>query len=1036
MTQELRILIVEDLPSDVELAERELRTVLAEHTLHVVDNERDYFDALTSFAPDLIISDYMLPAFDGLTALQIARERLNFVPFVILTGSMNEDTAVECMKAGADDYVIKEHMKRLGPAVLSALNKKKAERERHQAIESLRGSEERLRLAQEIAEIGDWSWDIPTGRVNWSDQTYKIFGAPRKEPSFDFARSFVHPDDLEVWQTTVEEAVEKQEPFTLDYRAVRSDGKTVWVHNETRSIFNDRGEIAGYIGTIQDITELHHAREEASRALRILQFAIEQIPIPVIIAEAPHVDISHINQAAEDLLAKTPDDVRGIPLEEHREFWPTFYPDGTPYRPEDLPLTRAVQRGDVIWNTEIIIRRQDGDHWVSASAAPLRDEQGRIIAGIVAFPDLTERKRAELQLKEAILRQNEAVKAGNVGLWDWNLVTNSVHYSTEWKAQIGYEDHEINDDFEEWRSRIHPDDLEPTVQKVQHSVEERSQDHQVEFRFRHKDGSYRWILAKASVLQDDAGRPVRMLGSHADITERKQAEDALRESEERYRGLFNEALDMIHMVDQDGRIKDANPVELATMGYSREEYIGKPIMELIHPDNRVETAGRLKDVLAGREIRRFETALVNKQGEKVFVEANAVPQINDGKVVSARAILRNVTERKLADEERAQLEEQFHQAQKLESIGRLAGGVAHDLNNLLAPILGYGEMLLEDAVGVDPRREPLEEIVEASMRARDLVRQLLAFSRKQALEFKHIEVNTLLKNFEKLLRRTIREDIAIHLNLAEPLPSIKGDVGQLEQVVMNLTVNAQDAMPDGGTLTIETALAELDESYAAERQGVVPGSYVMLVVSDSGCGLDADVREHLFEPFFTTKEKDKGTGLGLATVYGIVKQHGGNIWAYGEPGMGASFKVYLPITTEPADGKEEILRTPSDLFGSETILLVEDSGQLRKLARTILKQRGYTVLVAAGGKEALALLEHHEGPVHMLLTDVVMPDMNGKQLFEQISARYPDIKTLYMSGYTDDVIVHHGVLEEGVHFIQKPFPVNALAIKVRELLDQ
>ncbi|HNU70406.1 MAG TPA: ATP-binding protein [Thermodesulfobacteriota bacterium] len=347
-------------------------------------------------------------------------------------------------------------------------------------------------------------------------------------------------------------------------------------------------------------------------------------------------------------------------------------------------------------------------------------------------------------------------------------------------------------------------------------------------------------------------------------------------------------------------------------------------------------------------------------------------------------------------------------------------------------------MLLTDTVGIDPRRGPLEEIVKACMRARDLVRQLLAFSRKQTLEIKPTDLNSLLRNFEKLLLRTIREDITMKLVLADPLSLIKGDIGQLEQVVMNLAVNAQDAMPEGGELIIQTAQVELDESYAAEHEGVTPGSYVMLAVSDTGCGLDARTREHLFEPFFTTKGKDKGTGLGLATVYGIIKQHGGNIWVYSEPGQGATFKIYLPVSaaSDHTAGRAAKATSAPDMRGSETIMLVEDNEQVRNLTLTFLNRQGYTVLVAGSGQEALRILNQHHGPVHLVLTDVVMPEMNGKQLFAQVSGRYPDARVLYMSGYTEDMIAHCGVMDAGIHFLQKPFSFTVLATKIREILGR
>ena len=390
---------------------------------------------------------------------------------------------------------------------------------------------------------------------------------------------------------------------------------------------------------------------------------------------------------------------------------------------------------------------------------------------------------------------------------------------------------------------------------------------------------------------------------------------------------------------------------------------------------------------------------------------------------------------KQAEDEKAKLEQQLKQNQRLESIGRLAGGVAHDLNNMLTPILGFGELLQKDFTGDEEQGEQLEEIVKAGRRARDLVGQLLVFGRKQALEFTNVDLNAVLKNFEKLLRSTIREDINIQLIPIESLPLIRGDIGRLEQVVMNLAVNAQDAMPDGGELTIETSVVNLDDSFSAQHDSVIPGPYVMLAVSDTGSGMDAEIREHIFEPFFTTKAKGKGTGLGLSTTYGIVKQHGGNIWVYSEPGKGTTFKIYLPVSGETQIEQKTAEKTYTAIHGSETILLVEDDEIVRKLALTVLKQSGYTILVAENGAEALLTLKSHDGPVHLLLTDVVMPGMNGRELFNMIIEKYPNLRVLYMSGYTDSVIAHHGVPERGVAFIQKPFAINDLAAKIREVLD-
>jgi PAS domain S-box-containing protein len=386
-----------------------------------------------------------------------------------------------------------------------------------------------------------------------------------------------------------------------------------------------------------------------------------------------------------------------------------------------------------------------------------------------------------------------------------------------------------------------------------------------------------------------------------DITDRKRAEEALRQSERQKELILNATAEMVAYYDTALHIIWANRAAGETVGKSPAELVGLHCYVVWRkrsepcPNCPVLKARENKTPCQG-EMQTPDGQYWLLRGYPVLDEA--------GRVSGLVEFTQNITERKRAEEEKARLEQHFHQAQRLESIGRLAGGAAHDLNNLLTPILGYGEMLLTDTAGDDPRRRWLEQIVKAGKRAQGLVCQLLAFGRKQTLEFKHIDLNSFLRNFAELLRRTIREDIAIHMILARTLPLIKGDVGKLEQVVSNLAVNAQDAMPNGGELTIETGVTELDEGYAAKHEGVTPGRYVMLVVSDTGCGMDAETRGHLFEPFFTTKEKDKGTGLGLATVYGIVKQHGGNVWAYSEPGLGAAFKVCLPVSPESPVSEE------------------------------------------------------------------------------------------------------------------------------------
>jgi PAS domain S-box-containing protein len=708
------------------------------------------------------------------------------------------------------------------------------------------------------------------------------------------------------------------------------------------------------------------------------------------------------------------------------------------FRAEDKPCTDCTNKklldadgkpvGVVVWEGRNPVT---GTYYINYDRA-VQWVDGRMVR-LQVSTDITGHRQAEEALREAVLKQKEAVRAANVGLWDWDLITNRVSYSAEWKRQIGYQEHEIGDELEEWISRIHPDDLEQTLEMSHQSLYLGHKYQEVEFRLRHRDGTYRWILSRGSVIRDNNGRPVRMLGSHVDITERLQAEKALRESERQKELILNTAGETIDYYDPGLRVIWVNRASAEAAGLRPEDMVGRHCYEIWHQRNEPCDNCHVLRTLYKKLPQQAETTTNDGRSWKM----KSYPVLDrQGNVTALVEFGQDITGSKLAEQEKERLTEQFHQAQKLESVGRLAGGVAHDLNNLLTPILGYSEMLLTDAAAYDPRRESLEEIVSAGRRARDLVRQLLAFSRKQTMELKNIDLNVLIRNFENLLRRTIREDVAISLELAPDLPLIRADVGQLEQVVMNLAVNAQDAMPEGGRMSIATNRAEYHETHACCDEKIAPGEYVVLSVSDNGCGMDEATRSHLFEPFFTTKEQGKGTGLGLATVYGIVKQHGGSISVHTAPGKGTTMKLHFPVSSSPALSGKRCVQAGENPCGSETIVLVEDEEKVLKLVLSILLNQGYTVFPASGGKEALDMLAAHEGAVHLLLTDVVMPEMNGKQLYGQVKRMYPDIKVLYMSGYTDEVIVRHGAMEEGGRFIQKPFSSQALAVMVRRVLDQ
>jgi PAS domain S-box-containing protein len=544
----------------------------------------------------------------------------------------------------------------------------------------------------------------------------------------------------------------------------------------------------------------------------------------------------------------------------------------------------------------------------------------------------------------------------------------------------------------------------------------------IEYRVARPEGDVRILLARAVPIRNEHGEIYRVAGVALDITESRQTELALLASGERFSRLTEASFDAID-ITEDGIVREANRGFLDMFGYRRvEEVIGRPITDFVAEDSRVDVERRVTNDIEGT----YELRGKRKDGKEIFLEATARMHAVGGKTTRITA-LRDTTERR-------SLETQVRQAQKMEAVGRLAGGVAHDFNNLLTVILSYTDMLLEGVSSNDPRGDDLGEIRKAAVTAASLTRQLLAFSRQQVIEPRLLSLNEVVASSERMLRRLIGEDIEVRTALSPATLTVMIDAGQLEQVMMNLAVNARDAMPNGGRLTLETADVHLDAEYARDHWPATSGHFAMLAVSDTGTGMDEKVRSHIFEPFFTTKGVGKGTGLGLATVYGIVKQSNGFIWVYSEVAHGTSFKIYLPLVDEKPEGFATKLESPAPLLGTETILLAEDSAAVRGAARQILERCGYTVLEAPNGTVAVRTAESAI-TIDLLLTDVVMPEMSGRELAEKFVKMKPDAKVLFMSGYTDDAIIHHGVLRPGTAYLQKPFSPDTLARKVREVLD-
>jgi len=538
--------------------------------------------------------------------------------------------------------------------------------------------------------------------------------------------------------------------------------------------------------------------------------------------------------------------------------------------------------------------------------------------------------------------------------------------------------------------------------------------------------------------------------AHAGLAEARTSELELRASELSYRRLFEAAKDGILILEADtGRISDVNPFLTELLDFSHGELVGTPIWELGPFKDIVSNKAKFEQLQQQGYVRYENLPLETRDGRKIPVEfVSNVYQAGDCDVIQCN--IRDITERKRAEErirvlnveleqrviERARLEAQFIEAQKMEVIGQLAAGVAHDFNNILSVIMGYNALIRSQVGPHSPLRNHVEEIQIAAERAAGLTRQLLVFSRKQTVQLVVLDLNKVVKNLDKMLRRLIDERIEMTIVPGKQIGHIKADAGHVGQVLMNLVINARDAMPDGGKLTIATTNATLDEHYAATHAGAIPGDYVMLSVSDTGTGITDEVKAHLLEAFFTTKPKGKGTGLGLATCQTIVLQTGGHIGVYSEVGKGTTFKIYFPRVAQPLDVLAKVVPAGPLPRGTETLLVVEDEPSVRHLACRILEAQGYQVLPASDGQDGLRLAREHKGdPIRLVVTDVVMPFMDGKVMAEWLKATHPHLPILFTSGYTDDIITHHGVLDAGVEFLPKPYTPATLARKVRELLD-
>jgi two-component system cell cycle sensor histidine kinase/response regulator CckA len=777
-------------------------------------------------------------------------------------------------------------------------------------------------------------------------------------------------------------------------------------------------------------------RRVASRAVHDVQLRLiaertlahsvqQQMPVGVVVAEVPSGRLISVNAQMTEIFRTsfTP----SPNLHSYNE-WVGFRESGTPLAALEWPLARTVITGEAVRGEEIRILRGDGtDGYVRMSSAPVQDATGAVVAAVAIVVDVTDQRKAERAVRSTDERFRFVARATNDVIWDWDIKTNALVWNDSVEHVFGHRQNKIFPEIQWWYDHIHPEDRERVVAGIHGVMDHGGTSWNDSYRYRRGDGTYANVVDRGYIARDNVGTATRMIGAMTDVTERSRSEAAIRFQAQ----LLNAVQQAVVATDPEGIVIFWNAFAENLYGWAAEEAVGKPIHELTPSPFLRDHGGEIGQRDSGGESWTGEYLVQGKSG-KAFPALLTTAPVRDarGAVVGYVRVSIDLTERR-------NLEEQFRQSQKMDAVGRLAGGIAHDFNNLLTVIRLNTEIIMEAFDPDDPRSDDVKQIRSAAERASTLTKQLLAFSRKQILQPRVLDMNSVVATVEPMLRRLIGEDILIASSCGAR-GYLVADPGQLEQILVNLVVNARDAMAEGGTITIETKNVDLDETYTSEHAPVVPGRYVMLSVSDTGVGMSADTREHAFDPFFTTKEAGKGTGLGLATVYGIVKQSGGYVWIYSEPGHGTSVKLYFPEVSAAAAFQQSEYKpaTKEAARGSETILLVEDEAAVRGLASRILEKQGYRVLSAQHGREAMDIASSEAGKIDLVLTDVVMPGMNGRGLVERLAGIRPTMKSLYMSGYTDDDIIRRGFIEPSKSFLQKPFTSEALLQTVRKVLDE
>lgn len=898
-----------------------------------------------------------------------------------------------------------------------------AEQEKQRALEALRESEERFRSIVENSHDGIILVNDKYQFVYVNQEFCNLVGRSSDELiGQDFRIVLDEESKIIVADRYRRRQKGEKVPPRYEFNILRKNGELRRVEISSTVIKNSKGNLFT-VAQLLDITE----RKRAEEKVRFLSSMVEQSTEGMALADL-RGNLLFVNRAWAKMHGySSPEELVGKSID--------VFHNPDQFKDEVIPFNNRVL--EVGWNTgEVGHIRKDGTSFPTLmNITMIKDSQGNPIAFAATAKDITERKRAEEKLRESEERYRLLAENVQDVIFIQDMDLRFLYISPSVTALFGYTPDEIlrlN-----LKDVMTPESLKKAVAlfRKEVAISKKDPSHVVplmEFEYVRKDGSTFWGELRATFLRDFQGRIIATQGVLRDISQRKRAEEEIRKLS---RAIQQSPVSIV-ITDLEGKIEYVNPKFLEVTGYSIEEVLGKkPSILKSGKTSREEYRKLWETITSGKEW-RGEFCNCKKNGE-LFWELVSISPIKDkqGKITHFLGIKEDITLRK-------HLQQQLNQSQRLEAIGTLAGGVAHDFNNLLTVIIGHAELSLMKLDEAHPSQPDIVSILRASKKAEKLINQLLAFSRKQVYKPEIIDINRVIANLEQMLKRLISEDISIDMHLAKNIPFILADPGQIEQILMNLVVNSRDAIIEKKLktkekrITIETYSSHLDEAYLERHPDSQPGEHVVIAVSDTGIGIEESIKNKVFEPFFTTKAMGRGTGLGLSTVFGIVKQNNGSIYVYSEPGRGATFKIYWPAARQKLGSQKSAEMTQEELTGTETILVVEDDAEVRKLTCSALMELGYTIIEASNGKEALKLVTGKKISPDLVLTDLIMPEMNGSELARKLRRIFPEMRILFMSGYTDNHISHSGMLEDGIYLIQKPFSVKELAALIRKTIKK